>query len=202
MARTRKTPSPAPKRDGPRKKNGTVSRSAPTRGEIVTTAMEIVRSEGSAALSMGRLGREMGLTAAGLRSYFRERDDVLRAMIEALVMREELHIEAGAGEDPRNILRFLVEDTFRGYFEEDVNLELSAALLGEVVANPALLEPLEHLAHAIEPQLAGLKDSATAYIIHLALDGLRFDRIIGWGFLPVERHEAVRRRLLEMIDTV
>lgn len=168
----------------------------------MAAAMDIVRSEGSAALTMGRLGRDMGLTSAGLRCYFRGREEVLRAMIEALLMREEMHIEAGAGEDPRQILRFLVEDTFRGYFEEDANLEVSAALLGEVVANPALLEPLEHLGHAIEPQLAALKDSAMAYIIHLALDGLRFARIIGWGFLPVGQHEAVRRRLLEMVDTL
>lgn len=189
---------PAP----PAKKNGKVSRSGINRSTILLKAIDIVRSEGADALTMARLRRDLSLSPSGLRLFFSDRDQILRALIEGLVAREEQHIEGSVGEDPRTILRFLVEDTFRGYFEEDANMDLAAALLGEVVANPGLLEPLENLSHAIEPQLTGLKDSALAYIIHLALDGLRFDRMIGWGFLPPGQHEAVRLRLLQLIDTL
>ena len=73
-------------------------RPALTRDQIVHTAITLVDAEGAAALSMRRLGAEMGVEAMALYRYVDGREDLLDAMVDHV----SGPMEAAAEEDVRS----------------------------------------------------------------------------------------------------
>lgn len=73
-------------------------RPALSRDEIVLTAITLVDDEGAAALSMRRLGAEMGVEAMALYRYVDGREDLLDAMVDHV----SGPMEAAAEEDVRS----------------------------------------------------------------------------------------------------
>lgn len=56
----------------------------------ITTALKIIDTEGLAALSLRRLGTELGVTAAALYHHFADKDEILRSVAELVMAREVL----------------------------------------------------------------------------------------------------------------
>jgi AcrR family transcriptional regulator len=67
-----------------------------SRERVLQTALAIVDSEGIDALSMRRLGRELGVEAMSLYSYVRNKQDLIEGVVEE-VFRELPLIEPGTG---------------------------------------------------------------------------------------------------------
>ena len=65
-----------------------------TRSRIVATAIAFVDEEGLAALTMRRLGKELGVEAMSLYRYVNGREDLLEAMVDFMV--EQLHLRPDA----------------------------------------------------------------------------------------------------------
>ena len=64
-----------------------------TRARILETAIEFVDHHGLAALTMRRLGKELGVEAMSLYRYVNGREDLLEGMVDLMV--EELHLRPG-----------------------------------------------------------------------------------------------------------
>ena len=60
-----------------------------TRGRIITTAIEFVDEHGLTALTMRRLGRELGVEAMSLYRYVNGREDLLEGVVDRMV--SQLH---------------------------------------------------------------------------------------------------------------
>jgi AcrR family transcriptional regulator len=69
-----------------------------SRERIVAAAIAFVDRKGLTALTMRRLGTELGVEAMSLYRYVGGRDDLLEGMVEQMVTR--LHLDAGGGAGP------------------------------------------------------------------------------------------------------
>jgi TetR/AcrR family transcriptional regulator, tetracycline repressor protein len=68
--------------------------------EVVTKALEIIDRDGLAALSLRRLGSELGVTGAALYHHFADKDEILRGVTELVIRREVIPtIPGGAWEE-------------------------------------------------------------------------------------------------------
>jgi TetR/AcrR family tetracycline transcriptional repressor len=72
---------------------GTPERPTLSRDRIITTAIEFVDKHGLTALTMRRLGRELGVEAMSLYRYVNGREDLLEGMVDLMV--EQLHLRPG-----------------------------------------------------------------------------------------------------------
>ncbi len=77
-----------------------------SRETIVTEAISFVDAQGLPALTMRRLGRQLGVEAMSLYRYVNSREDLLEAMVEELVRRLRRDRSAESG-----------NDTWQGYLE-------------------------------------------------------------------------------------
>jgi TetR/AcrR family transcriptional regulator, tetracycline repressor protein len=75
------------------------SRKPLTRERVVETALALAEAEGADALTMRRLGRALGVEAMSLYRHVANRDDLLDALLEALVERHEPLDPAAPWED-------------------------------------------------------------------------------------------------------
>src|SRR5690349_5797677 len=73
-----------------------VGRETLTRARIIETAVAFVDASGLAALTMRRLGKELGVEAMSLYRYVNGREDLLEGMVDLLV--EQLHLSGVDGE--------------------------------------------------------------------------------------------------------
>jgi AcrR family transcriptional regulator len=78
------------------------SRQPLTRDRILRTALELVDRDGSEALTMRRLGSELGVAAMSIYNHVAGRDELLDGLSETMVA--GIGVEPGTGE-PRAILR-------------------------------------------------------------------------------------------------
>lgn len=66
------------------------------RDEVITTALGIIDDEGLAALSLRRLGTELGVTGAALYHHFADKEEILRGVAELVLSREVIPKISGA----------------------------------------------------------------------------------------------------------
>jgi TetR/AcrR family transcriptional regulator, tetracycline repressor protein len=88
----------------------TVDRTPLSRERIITAAVAFVDRRGLTALTMRRLGTELGVEAMSLYRYVAGRDDLLEGMVEQMVTRLHLdarHVRPGAGDSWQAYLRWL-----------------------------------------------------------------------------------------------
>jgi TetR/AcrR family transcriptional regulator, tetracycline repressor protein len=79
-----------------RRNGGETARETLTRERVVATAIAFVDDHGLSALTMRRLGRELGVEAMSLYRYVNGREDLLEGIVDRLT--EQLHLQPGAGE--------------------------------------------------------------------------------------------------------
>jgi AcrR family transcriptional regulator len=70
------------------------------RERVLASALELVDREGLSALSMRRLGTELGVEAMALYRYAASKDALLDGLVEALYLELEERLAADADEDP------------------------------------------------------------------------------------------------------
>ncbi|MFJ5777083.1 TetR/AcrR family transcriptional regulator [Streptomyces sp. NPDC093094] len=72
-----------------------------SRERVLAAALELVDREGLSALSMRRLGAELGVEAMALYRYAEGKDALLDGLVEALYLELEQRLEAAPQEDPQ-----------------------------------------------------------------------------------------------------
>ncbi|WP_216893679.1 TetR/AcrR family transcriptional regulator [Nocardia alni] len=58
------------------------------REEVITKALDIIDRDGLEALSLRRLGTELGVTGAALYHHFADKEEILRGVVETVLARE------------------------------------------------------------------------------------------------------------------
>lgn len=70
------------------------------REEVVAKALDIIDRDGLDALSLRRLGTELGVTGAAMYHHFADKDEILRGVVELVLSREVLpKLKGGTWED-------------------------------------------------------------------------------------------------------
>jgi AcrR family transcriptional regulator len=90
---------------------------------ILKAAINVIDAEGLAALTIGRLARDLGVRPMALYTHFRDKDAILKAVASELLGRFEI---PAAGPDPIDSLRTLLTGYFRLLVDNPALLQLDA----------------------------------------------------------------------------
>src|SRR5918912_3098787 len=82
-----------------------------SRDRVVESALELVDAEGPDALTMRRLGRDLGVEAMSIYEYTSGKDDLVRAVMERLL--EELELPTSGHPDWKQRIRDVVDAWLR-----------------------------------------------------------------------------------------
>ena len=91
------------------------SRNGLSRERIVATALELADAEGSDALTMRRLATELGVGAMTLYGYFRNKREVLDAMMDAMTAQVDAPDPEGDWQTEMRKLARSMREVFRAY---------------------------------------------------------------------------------------
>lgn len=157
-----------------------------SRERVLASALELVDREGLSALSMRRLGTELGVEAMALYRYAASKDALLDGLVEALHLELEEHLADGAVEASwRAELERIARATY------DVCLahpQVVPLLATRMLAVPLSRRPLAVLRHH-ERVIALLQDAG----LDTARSSSAFRAFTGWvlGYVSVELQAMV-----------
>jgi AcrR family transcriptional regulator len=81
---------------------------------IVSCALELTQREGAAALTLRRIGQELGVDATAFYRHFRDKDELVLACMDRIIETSYEHIEAKvAGADWRTIVSEVAWESWR-----------------------------------------------------------------------------------------
>ncbi|MCC7320962.1 MAG: TetR family transcriptional regulator [Rubellimicrobium sp.] len=173
-----------------------------TKGRIIEGAARLVLANGISSFTLDAVAREAGVSKGGLLYHFPSKQQLLLAMVNALVAITEERIAEVQAEDtgPGSWLRGFIEASI---VREDPKVgsvsRLSVAFLTAAATDTALLAPMAERQPAWREQLrtSGV-DPTLAHIIRLASDGLWINDALGLPVLDDAERAAVFQRLHEM----
>ncbi len=130
-----------------------------TRARVIEAALRIMDAEGLEAVTMRRIGRELGVEAMSLYNHVRDKDDILDAVSE-LVM-SEFQLPAPSGdwrEDGKNAAR-----EWRRLLRTHPNVMGLMAERRKPLANPESLRPMDTALGILRGAGLDVRDAAQAF---------------------------------------
>ncbi|HXF37228.1 MAG TPA: TetR/AcrR family transcriptional regulator C-terminal domain-containing protein [Actinomycetota bacterium] len=181
---------------GTRRVQASKRRTPLSRERVVRAALELVDREGLEALSMRRLGAELGVEAMSLYNHVRDKDDLLGAVTELALSRFRVPEPSGDwAEDARRAAR-----EWRRLFLEHPSLIRLLAERNEPLRSPAALGPMEHALDILAR--AGLTPREAVQAFH-AFGGYIFGFVMMEQGIMLTGDDPVRRRAhVEMAEAV
>ncbi|WP_282048119.1 TetR/AcrR family transcriptional regulator [Sulfitobacter mediterraneus] len=165
---------------------------------ILEAARAIAAREGAGKITIEAVAKEAGLSKGGVLYNFPTKKALLSGLLDQMLA---AHRELLAKVPERHPAR-----TLSGHLEiviqsKDVDDDLSMAILAAAATDPRLLDPLRtELTCDLERILTDTQDAPAAMIAVLAIQGLRFQRLLNLPDGGAEIRERVIERLRTMID--
>lgn len=166
--------------------------------KILEAARAIAAREGAGKITIEAVAKEAGLSKGGVLYNFPTKRALLSGLLDQmLAAHRELLANVPEGHPGR---------TLRGHLEtflqsQDVDDDLSMAILAAAASDPRLLDPLRtELTDDLERILTDTKDVPGAMIVVLAIQGLRFQRLLSLPDGGADITERVIERLRTTID--
>jgi AcrR family transcriptional regulator len=160
---------------------------------LLMAAANVVRRDGSDALTLDRVAAEAGVSKGGLLYHFDSKAALVRALVDALV--QGFEVALGAVEDgaPGSFTRAYLRATAH---PNSGDTAVTAGLLAAVAVAPELLEPLRarYRDWAGRFDADGI-DATDALIVRLASDGLWLAELLGFEPPAPKRRQQVIARL-------
>ena len=166
--------------------------------KILEAARAIAAREGAGKITIEAVAKEAGLSKGGVLYNFPTKRALLSGLLDQMLA---AHRELLANVPERHPGR-----TLRGHLEtvlhsQDVDDDLSMAILAAAASDPRLLDPLRaELTGDLERILTDTKDAPAAMIAVLAIQGLRFQRLLSLPDGGADITERVIERLRTTID--
>jgi AcrR family transcriptional regulator len=141
---------------------GTSTRLPLTRARVVQAALRVLDAEGLAAVSMRRVGRELGVEAMSLYHHVHDKDDLLTAMCEGMLA--EIDLPGDTDGDPFDQLRALSVGFRRVLLARPEAITLFSRHHGPFRTLEALV-PVERTLEALRRTGLGDTDVVNAYCL-------------------------------------
>lgn len=165
------------------------------RARILASIAAIMAEEGSDHLTVDKIAARAGLSKGGVFYHFKSKEEMVRAMLEALLASFDEDVEILAFEG-RSYGEALIEASFAKPSEDG---RMVAGILAAASVDRQLGEMFSTHRYAccnrLEAEGIG---SADAELLISALDGLYIREALGLGPEPRER-EALRRRMYRLL---
>jgi len=165
---------------------------------ILGAARAIAMREGAGQITIEAVAKEAGLSKGGVLYNFSTKKALLSGLLDQMLVAHRRLLEEVPEGHPSRTLRGHLETVLQS---QDVDDDLSMAILAAAASDPALLDPLRaDLTGDIERILTDTQDAPAAMIVVLAIQGLRFQRLLNLPDGGAEIKASVIERLRTMID--
>jgi AcrR family transcriptional regulator len=163
------------------------------RALLLQAAANVVRRDGSDALTLERVAAEAGVSKGGLLYHFDSKAALVRGLVDALVAGFETKLGTIEDGEPGSFTRAYLRATAQPSGHDEA---VTAALLAAVAVAPELLEPLRarYRVWAKRFDADGI-DATDALIVRLASDGLWLAELLGFEPPSRKRRQQVLARL-------
>jgi AcrR family transcriptional regulator len=175
------------------------TRSEISRKKAIDAALSILTREGVGGLTFDALSRESGISKGGLLHQFRNKQGVLRALLER--QREQFeqiaseHLASGGAARPEPSLSAQI-----AIYRESANQphSVARAVLAALIESPALLDDLKtHDATKMEQLQTEAKDLELSLLRYFAASGIAFNSLLGLSVMPDALRDSLFERLLD-----
>jgi AcrR family transcriptional regulator len=154
--------------------------------------------EGAGKITIEAVAKEAGLSKGGVLYNFPTKRALLSGLLDQMLAAHREFLEKVPERHPSRTLCGHLETVLQ---PKDVGDDLSMAILAAAASDPQLLDPLRtELTGDLERILADTNDAPAAMIAFLAIQGLRFQRLLSLPDGGADITERVIERLRTMID--
>ncbi|NFV79565.1 TetR/AcrR family transcriptional regulator [Magnetospirillum aberrantis] len=172
-----------------------------TRDRIIDTAMDIVRDQGVVKLTLDEAAKCAGLSKGGVLYHFKTKDELIRGMLEAMILQHEEIQLAYYQREPEGPYRW-VRAVVRTAYDSDglAKDRVAAALMALVAVNPELQKTIQaHYEKWIARIRADSPNQMLAELICMAMDGQYFESILGLELCDTTEREQMQAYLLDLL---
>lgn len=174
----------------------TVSSNASSR--ILEAARAIAARDGAGKITIEAVAKEAGLSKGGVLYNFPTKKALLSGLLDQMLVAHRGLLSEVPESHPARTLTGYLETVIQS---KDVDDDLSMAILATAATDPRLLDPLRtELDSDLERILTDTQDAPAAMIAVLAIQGLRFQRLLNLPDGGAEIRERVIERLRIIID--
>jgi len=165
---------------------------------ILEAARAIAAREGAGKVTIKAVATEAGLSKGGVLYNFPTKKALLSGLLDQMLTAQRDFLAKVPERQPSR--------TLHGYFEavrhsEDLNDDLSMAILAAAASDPQLLDPLRtELTGDLERILSETHDAPAAMVALLAIQGLRFQKLLRMPDGGADNRERAVERLRTIID--
>lgn len=165
---------------------------------ILEAARAIATREGAGKITIDAVAKEAGLSKGGVLYNYQTKKALLSGLLDQMLSAHRELLDALPERMPSRTLRGHLETVIQS---EGVDDDLSMAILAAAASDPQLLDPLRiELTGDLERILSDTKDAPAAMIAVLAIQGLRFQKLLSLPDGGADIKERVIERLRTMIN--
>ncbi|EAQ02607.1 transcriptional regulator, TetR family protein [Pseudooceanicola batsensis HTCC2597] len=165
---------------------------------ILSAARAVAAREGAGRITIDAVAKESGLSKGGLLYNFPTKKALLSGLLDQMLAEHRELLGSVPERHPSRTLRGHLETVLRSKDEDD---DLSMAVLAASALDPTLLDPLRvELAGDIECIVSETQDAPGAMVAVLAIQGLRFQKLLNLPDGGAVLRERAIERLRTMID--
>jgi AcrR family transcriptional regulator len=175
-----------------------LKRSRNASSEILTAAREVTAREGAGKLTIESVARQIGMSKGGVLYNFPSKQALLSALLRDMIDEHLVNM--------RDVDQDRPHPTLRGHLHSlaacsDLKENLSMAILAAAAESPEFLDPLRTVIEGDQSKITSeTTDPIGAHIILAALDGLRFQNLLGMPPYDNDTREKMQHRLESMIN--
>lgn len=173
------------------------------REDILNAACDIVFGEGISRFTLEQIAKKAGISKGGLLYHFSTKEILIKEMIKKFIDDIESNISTSE-EDSNDVLteKFLLAHINDNKFNSIKIHENGAGLLAAVAMNKELLAPIREKSEEWQKIIDNCSNPILANIIMLAVDGIRFSKILGLNTINSEIQKKVLGELSTMVKEI
>lgn len=165
---------------------------------ILAAARAIATREGAGRITIEAVAKEAALSKGGLLYNYPTKKALLSGLLAQMLAEHRELLESVPDLHPARTLRGHLETVLQS---EDVDGDLSMAILATAASDPQLLDPLRaELTDDLGRILSDTQDAPGAMVAFWAIQGLRFQKLLKLPDGGADTRERVIERLRALID--
>ena len=165
---------------------------------ILEAARVIAMRDGAGKITIDAVAKETGLSKGGVLYNYPTKKALLSGLLDQMLAAHRGLLDELPAQLPSRTLRGHLETIIQS---KDVDDDLSMAILAAAASDPQLLDPLRvELTGDLERILSDTKDAPADMIAVLAIQGLRFQKLLKLPDGGADIGERVIERLRTMIN--
>lgn len=171
--------------------------------DILNAACDIIFGEGVNRFTLEEVAKKAGISKGGLLYHFSTKEALIKEMLKKFI--DDIESQISITEEDNNdtlVEKFILAHINDNKLNSLKIHENGAGLLAAVAKNKELILPVREKIEKWQIFIDNCSNPVLANILMLAVDGLRFSKILGLNAIDTEMHKKILEELTEMVKEI